>query len=503
MILSRIRWPQRLERLEARDQVALGWPGKRTHVEFAECRTTPLLACGPPTDARQAEFLLGDNLHALSHLWATGQRFRIIYLDPPFDSARVYRNKVRPRGASGRPAFERVEYRDRWELSAYLQFMRDRLVVLRELLTDDGTLYLHCDTHRNHHLRQLCDEVFDASNFRNEIAWCYTGPSNTGRDFPRKHDVILRYTRSSSYLFNKDAIRVPYRKLDTGATRGIFQQAATLSEAGKVPEDWWADVTTVGRMHKSEELLYPTQKPLQLLERMILASSEPGDTVLDPFSGSASTLIAALRVGRNAVGCDENPGALFAALRRLARAGAESFAAHHVEVRTAESPSRGSLLFEEVEANRASPSGGLPEAQETPTLVRIEATGRLLRHRPGERTSSEAGAPAGELHCAYDAGYLRVEDLRLETLRETLKLSDEASWQACCAALFVFAVNEKCDRVPRLLASSVPDSQQWVQAELRWDANEGEAALLMVVDVANDAHIFPLFVNELCARHTT
>lgn len=482
-----------MERQEARQEVALGWPDKRTHVELAECIALPLFASGRGAESRQAEFLLGDNLHALTHLWATQQRFRVIYLDPPFDSARVYRNKVRPRGAAGRPAFERVEYRDRWQLPAYLQFMRDRLVVLRELLTDDGTLYLHCDTHRSHHLRQLCDEVFGASNFRNEITWCYTGPSNTGRDFPRKHDVILRYTRSSRYFFNKDEIRVPYRKLETGATKGIFQQAATLSEAGKVPEDWWADITTVGRLHKSEELLYPTQKPLQLLERMILASSQPGDTVLDPFSGSASTLVAALRAGRRAVGCDENPGALFAALRRLTQAGAESFTAYHVlACAPGGAATARSALVETSRATGESASLSAQAEHAMTTLALPEATAPLLQKRPGERASGAAGTHAGELRCTHTPGSLRIEGLTLVALHEALKLPAEAPWQACCAALFVFAAKGGRDGSPRLLAASVPEARQWVRSELHWDAREGEAALLMAIDVANDAHIFPL-----------
>ena len=129
--------------------------------------------------------------------------------------------------------------------------------------------------------------------------WAYTGPSNTKRWFPRKHDTILYYVKSEAAPFNYQDIRISYVKLEMGNTRGIFKQAATLDPKGKVPEDYWLEdqdkMTPMGRI-ASERTGYPTQKPLALYERIISASSNEGDVVLDLFCGCATTPVAAERL---------------------------------------------------------------------------------------------------------------------------------------------------------------------------------------------------------------
>ena len=197
-------------------------------------------------------------------------------------------------------------------IAAYLAFMAIRLFEIHRVLKSTGSLYLHCDHTASAYLRQLLDGVFGKDNFRNEIVWCYTGPSNTKRWFPRKHDTVFFYTKGNKWTFNPDSVRIPYTKLETGNTSGIFKQAATLDDAGKVPEDYWLEgrdgMTPVGRRAK-ERTGYPTQKPIALAERIIQASTNPGDIVLDCFAGCAYTALAAEKLDRKWTACDINPRA--------------------------------------------------------------------------------------------------------------------------------------------------------------------------------------------------
>ena len=201
-------------------------------------------------------------------------------------------------------------------MAAFLCFMAVRLVAMHRILRDDGSIFLHCDPTASHYLKTLMDAVFEPKQFRNEIAWCYTGPSNSKRWFPRKHDVLLAYTKTDDWTFNWKAVRVPYKKLKTGRTSGIFKQDANLDPAGKVPEDWWSDCSPVGRL-KDERTGYPTQKPLALYQRIIRAASNRGGIVFDPFAGCATTPVAAEIEGRRWVACDLWTGTVDLVRKRL------------------------------------------------------------------------------------------------------------------------------------------------------------------------------------------
>ena len=206
------------------------------------------------------------------------------------------------------------------DMAAFLCWLGVRLMEMRRVLRDDGSIYLHIDHTAHAWCKALMDAIFGRRNFRNEIVWAYTGPSNTKRWFPRKHDTILFYTKSNEWTFNGDDVRVEYVKLDTGKTSGIFKSRATLSSDGKIPEDCWIEqrdgMTPVGRI-SGERTGYPTQKPLALYERIIKASSNPGDIVLDPFAGCATTPIAAERLGRGWVAIDIWEGAVELVRQRL------------------------------------------------------------------------------------------------------------------------------------------------------------------------------------------
>ncbi len=271
----------------------------------------------------------------------------LIYLDPPFNSNTKYnilystegggQAQYRAfndtwrwdddavdrldayRGAGGRLAHNAVVglHRVLGEsgMLAYLTYMAERLEHMHRLLRPTGSIYLHCDPTMSHYLKIVMDAIFGAENFRNEIVWAYKSTSQARRWFPRKHDTILFYSKSLSWTFNPDAVHVPYkgkmprRINDPSRNRGgsgqwpgdSVENLKRRARKGKIPEDWWE--MTFGP-NNPERLGYPTQKPLALLERIIKASSNVGDIVLDPFCGCGTTIDAARRLNRRWIGID-------------------------------------------------------------------------------------------------------------------------------------------------------------------------------------------------------
>ena len=204
-------------------------------------------------------------------------------------------------------------------MRAYLAFMAPRLAEIWRLLTPEGSVYLHCDPHASHYLKCMMDAIFGAANFRNEIIWHYKHTGNSKRDFARKHDVILRYVKTDNWTFNADAVRQPYdaktvkRYEKPVVFAGKYQ--AKLNPLGRLCDDVW-EIPPIRNVSK-EGLGYPTQKPLALLERIIKASSNPGDIVFDPFCGCGTTLDAAHGLNRHWVGIDLTVLALEPMERRL------------------------------------------------------------------------------------------------------------------------------------------------------------------------------------------
>ena len=306
----------------------LNWKGKRPFRSTQYYPAQRKESYGEELDGWTNKIYWGDNLQVMSHLLKTYRgKINLIYIDPPFDSKADYKKKIKVRRKeveNDRTAFEEKQYTDIWTNDEYLQFMYERLILMRELLSEQGSLYLHCDWHKSHHLRLLLDEVFGNKNFVNEIIWCYTGPSRKNRFFPRKHDTILfSAKKKDNIIFNTDEIKIPYKKSHTGTSKGsaFLQNDYEMDKDGKVPEDWW-DLTPVGR--KPNELLgFPTQKPEALLERIIKASSNPGDIVFDCFMGSGTTQAVAMKLGRRFIGADINLGAVETTTKRLLNVAAD------------------------------------------------------------------------------------------------------------------------------------------------------------------------------------
>jgi DNA modification methylase len=248
-------------------------------------------------------------------------RIDLIYADPPFFSGKAYRARVGTCEDSRKPReWSTIEgFGDQWPGgSAYLDMLFPRLEAMYRLLSPTGTLYLHLDTHASAYGRLLLDEIFGPEHFLNEIVWLYHGPSPIRSAFKRKHDTLLVYTKSDRYTFNADAVRIPYDpatvRTFASSPRAGFGKWPDL-ERGKVPEDWWY-FPVVARLHK-ERTGYPTQKPEAVLERIISASSRPGDYVADFFCGSGTTPATAARLGRRWIACDQAPLAVSTTYRRL------------------------------------------------------------------------------------------------------------------------------------------------------------------------------------------
>jgi DNA modification methylase len=285
---------------------------------------------GYPDADPENQIILGDNLAVMSALLPDYEgKIDLIYADPPFFTNKRYPARVGRDEDSRRPKEWQLAdgYLDHWEnIEAYLDMLYPRLDLMHRLLTPQGTLYLHLDWHADHYARLLLDEIFGAERILNEIVWVYHGPSPIRSAFNRKHDTILAYTKSSTYTFNVDAVREPYnpKTIQTFASspKAGFGKVPDL-ERGKVPEDWWY-FPVVARLH-NERTGYPTQKPEALLERIILASSNPGDLVADFFCGSGTSSLVAAQLDRRFIASDLSRRAVHTARTRHIGASSEPF----------------------------------------------------------------------------------------------------------------------------------------------------------------------------------
>jgi len=222
----------------------------------------------------------------------------LIYMDPPFNIG-IFRKE---------------------DMNKYLDWIKNILQECHRVLKDTGSIYVHCDWHANAHIRLLLDDIFGVQNFRNEIIWCYSGREHPNlTHFPRKHDTIFFYTkRKKEYKYNKlfephkqEYIRDYFKKDKDGrlyttqpsSKEGRYIQYLDELKGVRI-NDWWNDIKPTWYRSSKERTGYPTQKPEKLLERIIKASSNEGDVVLDPMFGSGTTLVVAKRLNRKFIGFD-------------------------------------------------------------------------------------------------------------------------------------------------------------------------------------------------------
>lgn len=360
----------------------LRWTGKRPFKSTMYYPAQLKESYGTDVDGWMNKIFWGDNLQVMSHLL---KQFRgkidLIYIDPPFDSKADYKKKIKVRGteiSSDSLAFEEKQYGDIWTNDEYLQFMYERLVLMKELLSNTGSIYVHCDWHKSAHLKLMLDEIFGFDCFVNEIIWQKIRVSKSQSDnFGNVHDTIICYRKTKNFVFNKqyrehseERIKTHYNNYDE--QKGEYYQLADFTQAGQgtakdfgeygileppagkhwiwsqekitqglkdglivftsngkprvkryldtnkgTPmDDMWVDIFPVNSQ-ADERLDYPTQKPETLVERIIKASSNPGDIVFDCFMGSGTTQAVAMKLGRRFIGADINLGAIQTTTKRL------------------------------------------------------------------------------------------------------------------------------------------------------------------------------------------
>lgn len=355
----------------------LRWTGKRPYRATQYFPAQLREKYGVEKDGWINKIFWGDNLQVMSHMLKDYRgKIDLIYIDPPFDSKADYKIKVAIKGKRAEndaTAFEEKQYGDIWTNDEYLQFMYERLLIIRELLSDAGSIYVHCDWHKVHHLRCIMDEVFGVDNFCNEIVWQRTRAAHSDSTyFGRVHDTILFYRKSSQTIHNtqyashsdeyikrfsreennRKYMLIPLHGMGQGVPRkfwgkmiapphgrhwpsqeyidklisenrvemtssGTPSKKSYLDEnKGYVIADWWDDIIPLNPV-ANERTTYPTQKPEQLLERVIKASTNPGDIVFDCFMGSGTTQNVAMKLGRKFIGADINLGAIQTTTKRL------------------------------------------------------------------------------------------------------------------------------------------------------------------------------------------
>jgi DNA modification methylase len=247
------------------------------------------------------KLICGDNLQELKVM--DNESVDLIYIDPPFFTGRNYKNGI-------------YEFKDKWAggLTYYIDWLKQRVVELHRILKSTGSFYLHCDWHANTYIKIMLDKIFGEENFQNEIIWFYKTGGVAKDRFARKHDTIYFYTKSNKYTFNPQKEKsYLYHKY------GFKNIEIKQDELGYYREVYCRDVWDISALRgiQLEKMGYPTQKPEALLERIIKASSNEGDVVLDAFCGSGTALVVAQKLNRYWIGIDISPSAITLAKKRL------------------------------------------------------------------------------------------------------------------------------------------------------------------------------------------
>ena len=321
----------------------LRWTGKRPYRSTQYYPAQLRESYGEEKNGWMNKIFWGDNLQIMSHLLKDYRgKIDLIYIDPPFDSKADYKKKIEVRGLgkaeSDSSSFEEKQYGDIWTNDEYLQFMYERLLVMRELLSDQGAIYIHVDHHKAHHIRMLMDEVFGVTHFQNDIIWRYSGWNRKNSTyFNRRHDTILYYSKTDSPYFKpftlewespetyakarKQKILVDnetgkkYVLSDAGGGKRLKRFLEDAIKEGRPIDDVWI-MDKINNSDK-EGVDYPTQKPERLLERIIVSSCPPGGIVFDCFMGSGTTQTVSMKLGRRFIGADINLGAIQTTTKRL------------------------------------------------------------------------------------------------------------------------------------------------------------------------------------------
>ncbi len=475
-----------------RDQISLEWSRKRLTVEPTNPPATQL-ECYPPrsTGVGRAGLLLhGDNFDSLSWLLANGYRgrVRLVYLDPPYNSNRTYTSRIRLRG-KGQPTLGEVAaYDDVWQPGAYLQFLADRLLLLRELLHEDGTLWLHCDHRMQAQLLLLLAEVFGFESHLNTVFWrsqTMRGAKVHARYFPHSAQAIHIFCSTPKgrptwnapkreLVLTEEAAAAQYMRDELGFFRTSdpgtysFERLKALYEEGRLyapfggeivvdenaqrvfaskggnigvkyylkkrgrnrylltrpVDNLWDDIAGLGTVPGEDEN-YPTQKTEKLLQRVLETASHPGDLILDPFAGSGTTLAVARKLGREWIGCDSSWLAVRSAACRLSRNIHSATSAPSVGVDCAK-PGR----------------GGKDDAPLHKGGYRLLRVGAGESTKDGPHQSGTTARPSARIRCEQAGGRLTVRidafhSPQVARLTDGARVSLPRDWRAQVRAVLI------------------------------------------------------------------
>jgi len=259
------------------------------------------------------KLIFGDNLQVLKEIYTdqrgenilgTKNKIKLIYIDPPFATKQEFRGSQ-----------DQKAYQDKIAGAKFLEFLRRRLIFLREILADDGSIYVHLDWKKGHYVKVLMDELFGENNFRNEIIWHYETGGVGKTEYAKKHENILFYTKTTNYNFYPERAKVP--RTEKALKRAQIPAGARISASDtfKLPMDVW-EIQALNPV-ENERLDYPTQKPERLIEPVIKVSSNEGDIILDAFAGSGTTGAVAEKLGRRWIMIDSSKLAIYTIQKRL------------------------------------------------------------------------------------------------------------------------------------------------------------------------------------------
>lgn len=320
----------------------LYWKGKKTEVERIALPFQPIEVINESRATREKEkgmmlksspdtswynrLIWGDNKYIMASLMDEfAGKIDLIYIDPPFATGADFsvRMEIGDVEWTKEPsAIEDKAYRDTWGkgLDSYLQMMYERLVLMRDLLSDKGSIYVHLDWHVGHYVKLIMDEIFGKENLVNEIIWSYKTGGISKNAFARKHEVILFYSKASKYIFNTQYYKSYQQKRYNFTEKypEFFDEEMQKWYHEAVCRDVWDDIFVIGtEPDKPERLDFPTQKPEALLDRIIRASSNEGDLVADFFCGSGTTGAVAEKLGRRWIMADLSRYAIHVTRKRL------------------------------------------------------------------------------------------------------------------------------------------------------------------------------------------
>lgn len=319
-----------------RDDIVLYWSGKKqpeqVSYDYQKRQTVfPQVSENtlqePLTDVNN-QLWLGTDHQVMAWLLDNGyqQSFDCIYIDPPYLTDSDYYAQIKMDTSNGTQQVKQRVFRDNGyrDLSSYLQHIYETAAMTKQLLSEQGSLFVHLDYHSSHYVKIILDEIFSPRRFVNEIVWCYGGGSGTRRHFHRKHDVIFWYSRGADYIFNPQYRPYSPGTLQRGLTK-VKGDRYKLDSRGALLQDWWSDIPKILSPTAGSNWKFPTQKPVELVQRILQSASLEDSLVGDFYCGSGTTGEACENLGRRWVMSDSSVYAVQTAMHRLVKNNSRPF----------------------------------------------------------------------------------------------------------------------------------------------------------------------------------